>query len=54
MIYLRLVPGWFRLYVGFVRASFEKVWVGVVYIGLLGVCLIGFLEGLRRLGLWFL
>ena len=28
------------MYVGLVCALFEEVWVGVVYIGLLGVCLI--------------
>ena len=43
VIYLRLVPGWFRMYVGLVCALFGEVWVGVVYIGLRGVCLIGVL-----------
>ena len=43
------------MYVGLVCAFFGQVWVGAVYIGLLGVCLIiDVLWGLLRLGLWFL
>ena len=42
-IYLRLVPGWFKMYVGLVCALFGEVWAGAVYVGLLGVCLIGVL-----------
>ena len=45
-----MMSGWFVVYL----VRFGLGWFNLVYMGLLRVCLIGVLEGLFRVGLWFL